>query len=58
MCAEQIHLATGDTLIVGPEDISAFSTGDRVNVKYKERGLNEACIPGINGEIIEIKEVQ
>ena len=56
-CAEQIHLANGDTLIVGPEDISSLSAGDKVNVKYRERGLNEACTPGINGEIIEIRKI-
>src|SRR5690554_6216764 len=58
VCAEQIHLANGDTLIVDLEDIMDFSAGDRVNVKYKERGLNEACAPGINGEIIEIRKIE
>src|SRR5690606_4216354 len=58
VCAEQIHLANGDTLIVDLEDIMDFSAGDRVNVKYTERGLNEACAPGINGEIIEIRKME
>jgi len=58
VCAEQIHLANGDTLIVDLEDIMNFSAGDRVNVKYKERGLNEACAPGINSEIIEIRKIE
>jgi hypothetical protein len=58
VCAEQIHLDNGDALIVKMEDIIAFRTGDRVNVKYKEIGLNESCTPGINCEIIEIKKVQ
>ncbi len=34
ICAEQIHLDNGDTLIVKFEDIIAFRAGDRVNVKY------------------------
>jgi len=58
LCAEQIHLANGDTLIVDLEDIMDFSAGDRVNVRYTERGLNEACAPGINGEIIEIRKME
>lgn len=58
VCAEQIHLDNGDTLIVSLEDVISFSAGDRVNVKYKEIGLNESCTPGINCEIIEIRKVQ
>jgi len=58
VCAEQIHLDNGNTLIVKLEDIIAFRTGDRVNVKYKEIGLNESCTPGIDCEIIEIKKVK
>jgi len=58
VCAEQIHLDNGDILIVKLEDIIAFRTGDRVNVKYKEIGLNEFCTPGIDCEIIEIKKVK
>lgn len=58
VCAEQIHLANGDTLIVNLEDIISFRTGDRVNVTYNELGLNESCTPGIECEIIEIKKVQ
>lgn len=56
-CAEQIHLDNGETLIVNPEDIVSFTTGDRVNVKYKEIGINESCAPGIQCEIIEIKKI-
>ena len=58
VCAEQIHLDNGDTLIVSLEDIVFFSSGDRVNVKYKEIGINESCTPAINCEIIEITKVQ
>ena len=58
VCAKQIHLDNGDTLIVKLEDVMAFRTGDRVNVKYKEICLNESCTPGIDCEIIEIKKVQ
>ena len=58
VCAEQIHLDNGDTLIVNLEDIISFRTGDRVNVKYIEIGVNESCTPGIDCEIIEIKKVQ
>ena len=57
-CAEQIHLDNGDTLIVNLEDIISFTSGDRVNVKYKEIGINEFCSPGIDCEIIEIKKVE
>ena len=58
VCAEQIHLDNGDTLIVNLEDVISFRTGDRVNVKYKEIGINESCAPGIDCKIIEIKKVQ
>ena len=58
VCAEQIHLDNGDTLIVKLEDIIVFRTGDRVNVKYKEIGLNKSCSPGIDCEIIGIKKIQ
>lgn len=57
-CAEQIHLDNGDTLIVNVEDIISFTSGDRVNVKYKETGINESCPPGIDCEIIDIKKIQ
>jgi hypothetical protein len=57
-CAEQIHLANGDTLIVDLEDITSFGTGDRVIVKYKEIGVNKSCAPGIDCEIIEIRKIQ
>lgn len=58
VCAEQIHLDNGDTLIVNIKDIISFRSGDRVHVKYKEIGLNKSCTPGIDCEIIEIKKVQ
>jgi hypothetical protein len=58
ICAEQIHLDNGDTLIVSAEDISSFRAGDRVSVKYKERGVNESCTPGISSDIIEIMKIQ
>lgn len=58
VCAQQIHLDNGDTLIVNLEDIISFRSGDRVNVKYKEIGINESCAPGIDCEIIEIKKVK
>lgn len=57
-CAEQIHLDNGSTLIVNMEDIISFKSGDRVNVKYKETGLNKTCSPGIDCEIIEIKKAE
>jgi hypothetical protein len=57
-CAEQIHLDSGDTLIVNLEDIISFTSGDRVRVKYKEIGINEFCSPGIDCEIMEIKKVE
>jgi len=58
LCAEQIHLANGDTLIVDLEEIMDFTAADRVMVSYKEKGLNEACAPGIEGEIIEIRKIK
>lgn len=57
-CAEQIHLDNGDTLIVNILDVIIFKSGDRVSVKYKEKGINEFCPPGIDCEIIEIKKVE
>jgi len=57
-CAEQIHLDNGDTLIVNMEDLLSFTSGDRVNVKYKEIGINKVCSQGIDCEIIEIKKVE
>ncbi len=54
VCAEQIHLDNDVTLIVNPEDIISFKSGDRVTVKYKERGINESCPPGINCEVVDI----
>jgi hypothetical protein len=57
-CAEQIHLDNGDTLIVSIEEIISFKTDDRVEVKYKELGINEFCPPYIDCEITEIKNVE
>jgi hypothetical protein len=57
-CAEQIHLDNGDTLIVKMEDIISFKSGDRVNVKYKEIGMNESCPTGIDCEIVDIKKIE
>lgn len=56
VCAEQIRLDNGDTLIVNLNDIMSFRTGDRVKVKYKENGINVSCALGIDCEIIEIKK--
>jgi hypothetical protein len=58
VCAEQIHLDNGDTLIANLEDVITFTSGDRVNIKYKEMGINEFCPPGIDCEILEIKEIE
>jgi hypothetical protein len=57
VCAEQIHLDNGDTLIVNVMDILPFRSGDRVEVKYKEIGINEVCSPAIDCEIVEIKKI-
>jgi hypothetical protein len=57
-CAEQIHLDNGDTLIVSIEDVISFTSGDRVNVMYRETGINEMCPPGIDCEIIKIQEIE
>ncbi len=57
-CAEQIHLDNGDTLIVNWEDVISFKSGDRVNVKYNEIGINEFCSPGIDCEIVDIKKIE
>ncbi|MDH5604914.1 MAG: hypothetical protein OEY51_13280, partial [Cyclobacteriaceae bacterium] len=56
-CAEQIHLDNGDTLIVSSMKIFSFTSGDRVNVKYREIGTNEFCPPGMDCKLIEIKKV-
>jgi hypothetical protein len=53
-CAEQIHLDNGVKLIVNLVDVISFKSGDRVTVKYKEKGINESCPPCINCEIVEI----
>lgn len=57
-CAEQIHLDNGVALIVNVEDLTSFTSGDRVSVKYKEIVLNKFCSPGIDCEIIEIKKAE
>lgn len=57
-CAEQIHLDNGDTLIVSLEEIGLLKSGDRVALKYKELGINEFCSPGIDCEVIEIKNIK
>lgn len=58
VCAEQIHLDNGDTLIVSVEDVNSLSSGDRVSLKYRERGVSESCTPGINSDIVEIIKIQ
>lgn len=58
VCAEQLHLDTGDTLIASIEKIGTLKTGDRVVVKYRELGISNACPPYINCEIIEITKVE
>jgi|GEM_PF-1069991 len=57
-CATQIHLDNGDTLVVKHEDIISFMSEEKVNVRYKEIGINEFCSPYIDCEIIEIKKVK
>ncbi len=57
-CAEQIHLDNGDTLIINLADIISFKSGDRINLKYKELGINESCPPGIDCEIVDIEKIK
>ena len=57
-CAEQLCLDNGDILVVSLEDIISFRSGDRVNVKYKEIGVNEFCSSYIDCEIIEINKIE
>lgn len=57
-CAQQVRLDNGDTLIVSLEDIISFRSGDKVNVKYKEIGVNENCSQYIDCVIIEIKKIE
>jgi hypothetical protein len=57
-CAEQIRLDNGDTLVVSLDDIISFKSGDRVELTYKEIGVNESCSPYIDCEIIEIRKVE
>ena len=57
-CAQQVRLDNGDTLIVSLEDLISFRSGDRVNLKYKEIGVNENCSQYIDCVIIEIKKIE
>lgn len=57
-CAEQVRLDNGDTLVVPMEKIISFLSGDRVNVRYKEIGINENCPQYIDCEIIELKKIE
>ncbi len=58
-CAEQIRLDNGDTLTTSRAELfSSFKSGERVNVKYKEIGINEFCPPFIDCEIIEIESIE
>lgn len=57
-CAEQVRLDNGDTLVVPMENIISFLSGDRVNVRYKEIGINENCPHYIDCEIIELKKIE
>jgi len=57
-CAEQIHLDNGDTLTTKNGELISFESGDRVNVKYREIGMNENCPPYIECEIIEINKMK
>lgn len=54
-CAQQIRLDNGDTLVISKDDIITI-TG-RVNIKYREKGINENCSPYIDCEIIKIKKI-
>ncbi|MFC2138523.1 hypothetical protein ACFLTE_10135 [Bacteroidota bacterium] len=57
-CAEQIRLDNGDTLIFSLLEVTlVVKSGDRVNVKYKEIGINEFYPPSIDCQIIEIKKI-
>lgn len=56
-CAEQIRLDNGQTLIISPFDIGRLKSGDRVKVKYREKGINESCPPHIDCEIIAIRKI-
>ena len=58
VCAMQIHLDNGDTLIVNLGDIGSFRSDDRVNVRYREIGKNEFCSACIDCEIIKIKKIK
>ena len=56
-CAEQIRLDNGNTLIISYSDIGQLKSGDRVIVKYKEKGINESCPPNIDCEVIELRKI-
>ncbi len=57
-CTEQIHLDKGDTLITAKGALISFKSGDWINVKYKETGVNINCSPYIDCEIIEINKIE
>ncbi len=57
-CAAQIRLDKRDTLVVTHKEIISFKSGDRVEVTYKEAGVNEHCPPFIKCEIIEMKKIE
>lgn len=56
-CAIQLRLNNGDTLVVPFADINTstdFRSGDEVNVKYTETGINSFCPSYIDCNIVEI----
>lgn len=57
-CAEQIHLDSGDTLIVvNNSEIIQFQSGDHVLLKYRETGDKASgCNIGIDCEVLEVKK--
>lgn len=59
-CAEQIRLDNKDTLVISlfEFDIRQLKSGDRVSVKYKEKGINEFCPPYIDCEVIELRKIK
>lgn len=58
-CAEQIHLDNGDIVIVADlTSMLEYPSGTRVSVAYQKLGMNKNCAPAIDGEIIEIEEIE
>lgn len=57
-CAEQIRLDNKDTLIISLFDIGQLKSGDRVSVKYKEKGKNKYCTSYTDCEVIELRKIQ